>query len=73
MLERHGVDFERRGISREQIPKAVIDAVKSGVPVGVQGRKPGRPIYEVDINGTKQRIAVTVGSNGFVVGANPAQ
>jgi hypothetical protein len=31
-----------------------------------------RPIYQTTIDGQPQRIAVTVGSNGFVVGANPA-
>lgn len=32
----------------------------------------GRPIYEIIINSQPQRIAVTVGSSGFIVGANPA-
>lgn len=39
--------------------------------VGYQGKGTGRPIYEVDYNGTKRRVAVTVGSNGYIVGANP--
>ena len=28
-------------------------------------------VYEVEYNGETKRIAVTVGSNGFIVGANP--
>ncbi|MBC1368358.1 hypothetical protein HB790_08970 [Listeria welshimeri] len=31
----------------------------------------GRPIYEVIYNGKKYRVAITVGKNGFIVGANP--
>lgn len=30
----------------------------------------GRPIYETMINGKKYNIAVTVGNNGYIVGAN---
>jgi filamentous hemagglutinin len=29
------------------------------------------PIYEITVNGQVQQIAFTIGSNGFIVGANP--
>lgn len=29
------------------------------------------PLYEVIYNGTKQRVAISIGENGFIVGANP--
>ena len=70
IVKKHGEDFARKGISEEQIPDVVITAVTEGKLVGTQG---SRPIYETVINGVKQRIAVTVGNNGFIVGANPAQ
>jgi hypothetical protein len=73
ILAAHGADFERRGIPRDQIPDAVIAAVTKGKIVGSQGRTPGRPIYEVDFNGKRQRIAVSTGDNGYIVGANPAE
>ena len=44
-----------------------MQAVLNGKQVGMQGT---RPIYEVTFNGVKQKVAVTVGNNGFVVGAN---
>jgi hypothetical protein len=44
-----------------------MQAVLSGKQVGMQGT---RPIFEVTFNGTTQRVAVTVGNNGYVVGAN---
>ena len=46
-------------------------AISEGKLVGYQGAGFGRPVYELTINGQAQRIAVTVGDNGFVVGANP--
>lgn len=65
----HSEDFESAGIKKEDIADAVFEAATNGKKVGMQGT---RPIYEIIYNGTKQRIAVTVGDNGFIVGANPA-
>jgi hypothetical protein len=59
--------YEERG----RVPGFIMDAVTQGKVVGYQGRGTGRPIYELDYNGSTQRGAVTVGSNGFIVGANP--
>ena len=72
IVERHASDFAKIGVSESQIPNVVIDAVSKGKIIGYQGKGTGRPIYEITINGQKQRIAVTTGSNGFIVGANPA-
>lgn len=69
ILEEHGDDFARRGILEEQIADAVLEAVTHGRQVGMQKT---RPVYEIEYAGQVQRIAVTVGSNGFLVGANPA-
>ncbi|MCB0077178.1 MAG: WXG100 family type VII secretion target [Anaerolineales bacterium] len=71
ILEEHAGDFARRGIPPQQIPDVIMDAVEHGKIVGYQGRGTGRPIYEVVVNGEVHRIAITVGDNGFVVGANP--
>lgn len=69
IVSRHGDDFARAGIKAEDIPDVVTGAVARGKVVGMQGT---RPVYEVVHNGTVHRIAVSVGDNGFVVGANPA-
>ena len=71
IIEEHGSQFARMGVSEAQIPRVVMRAVSEGKLVGYQGSGVGRPIYELNINGQMQRIAVTVGDNGFVVGANP--
>ncbi|SEU13754.1 DUF637 domain-containing protein, partial [Pseudomonas graminis] len=71
IIEEHGGQFAQMGVSEAQIPGVVMKAVSEGKLVGYQGSGSGRPIYELNINGQPQRIAVTVGDNGFVVGANP--
>jgi filamentous hemagglutinin len=71
IIEEHGSQFAQMGVSEAQIPGVVMKAVSEGKLVGYQGSGAGRPIYELTINGQPQRIAVTVGDNGFVVGANP--
>jgi hypothetical protein len=65
----HSGDFANKGVSEGDIPDLVMRAVTEGEKVGVSGRD--RPIYQIMHNGTMLKIAVTVGSNGFIVGANP--
>ena len=50
-----------------------ITTVTRGTIVGYQGRGTGRPIFEIVYKGRKYKIAVTVGSNGYIVGANVAE
>jgi len=46
----------------------VFDAVQQGNVVGSQR---GRAIYRTVFDGKTYDIAIDVGSNGFIVGANP--
>ncbi|MFW5444481.1 MAG: hypothetical protein ACKE51_09275, partial [Methylococcaceae bacterium] len=71
IVNKHVDDFIKRGITKDQIPDAVMTAVTKGKIVGHQGAGAGRPIYEFQFNGQTQRIAVTTSNNGFIVGANP--
>lgn len=71
IIEEHGSQFAQMGVSEAEIPDVVMKAVSEGKLVGYQGSGAGRQIYELTINGQPQRIAVTVGGNGFIVGANP--
>ena len=71
IIKEHGTDFANKGISQEEIPNYITQALNEGKVVGYQGRGTGRPIYEFSYIGTTQRVAITVGSNGFIVGANP--
>ncbi len=72
IVERHAGDFARVGIPESRIPAFVMDALSRGRVVGHQGRGTGRPIFELLFDGQTRRVAVTMGDNGFVVGANPA-
>lgn len=65
----HATDFANKGVSQDEIPELVTRAATQGEKVGVSGRD--RPIYQIMHNGTMLKIAVTIGSNGFIVGANP--
>ncbi|WYU53122.1 hypothetical protein MHH67_06575 [Bacillus sp. FSL K6-0047] len=68
---RHADEFAVKGIKSNEIPDLLVEALTKGKVVGTQGRRNSRPIYEVVFNGQKQRVAITVGNNGFIVGANP--
>ena len=71
ILDAHQSHFNERGIATADIADFVLTAVAKGTIIGYQGKGTGRPIYEVTYNGSTHRVAVTVGSNGYIVGANP--
>lgn len=71
IVDGHATDFLNKGISVDQIHDLIKTTVSKGKIVGYQGRGTGRSIYEVIYNGKTYHVAVTVGSNGFIVGANP--
>ncbi len=71
IIERHGSQFNGRGISDNDIPNYILEAVHQGNIVGAQGKKVPRTIYEFVYNGKKQRIAIQISENGYIVGANP--
>lgn len=68
IIEEHSEQFNARGISNSELPEYLLQAVSTGKIVGNQGT---RPIYEFTYNGTRQRVAITVSDNGYIVGANP--
>lgn len=70
IINEHGHQFNGKGISNEDIPDYVLEAIYQGNIVGTQGRKNPRTVYEFTYNGVKQRIAVQVSKNGYIVGAN---
>ncbi|MBD3898325.1 DUF637 domain-containing protein [Halomonas sp. ML-15] len=68
IYRRHEVDFSNKGVPREEISTVVMDALERGNVVGTNG---SASVYRVTHNGVEQNIAIGVGSNGFVVRANP--
>ena len=71
IIDAHGSDFKNQGLTEAEVPQYIMTAVKYGKIVGYQGRGTGRPIYEFKYEGITRRVAITIGSNGYVVGANP--
>lgn len=67
----HSEEFAGMGISSDEIPDLIFTALQNGRRVGVQGVD--RPIYEVVFKGETRYVAITVGSNGYIVGANPTR
>ncbi len=70
IIENHEIEFNAKGISNKDIPKYVLEAIYQGNVVGKQGKRNPRTVYEFEYNGKVQRIAIQVGSNGFIVSAN---
>ncbi len=71
IIREHGSQFNGKGISNTEIPNYILEAIRKGNIVGYQGKKNPRDIYEFTYRGRKQRVAVQISSNGFIVGANP--
>ncbi|MEV4345012.1 WXG100 family type VII secretion target [Actinoplanes sp. NPDC049596] len=67
----HADQFADIGVPRDKVGQFVFDAVTTGNVIGHQGKGTGRPIYEFIFEGRPYKVAVTVGNNGFIVGANP--
>ena len=67
IVAQHGAQFAQHGIPENEIPQFVLKAATDGVIVGYQRT---RPIYEFLYRRTTYRLAVDVGDNGFIVGAN---
>lgn len=68
IYKRHEADFMSKGISRDYIQDVVMNALELGQVVGTNG---SANVYRVPYNGVEQNIAIGIGSNGFVVRANP--
>lgn len=73
ILDAHESDFNKKGISSSNIPDFILTAVSKGSIVGYQGKGTGRPIYKVIYNNEEYKVAITIGSNGYIVGANPSK
>jgi hypothetical protein len=72
IINEHADDFARQGIAESDIPRVVHEAATRGEYTGrIQGRPPGRPIFAIEYDGKTKYIAVTIGRNGYIVGANP--
>ena len=68
-IESHAKEFADIGITKEEIPEFIMTTISKGEIVGIQNT---RPIYKVTYKGKEKLVAIDIGSNGFVVGANPA-
>lgn len=71
IIDKHGHQFNGQGISNDDIPNFVLEALHQGNVVGTQGKRNPRTVYEFIYRGKKYRIAIQVSENGYIVSANP--
>ena len=71
IMHEHKRDFNSIGIQSFQIADFVLSVAAHGRIIGHQGKTKSRPIYEAVYNGKTYRVAITIGTNGYIVGANP--
>lgn len=69
---KHKEDFEILGVPEDKLIEVAEAATSVGYPDGFQGPDPGRPILGLFFHGRPLAVAISVGSNGFVVGMNPS-
>ena len=71
ILERHEADFAGRGISASEIPDLLEAAITHGTSLGKTPN--GATKFEVEYKGTRQKVQITIGDNGFIIQANPGR
>ena len=68
---KHAEEFEDAGIDKEQLKELAEAATKVGKDHGPQNKKrPGRVILSLWFRGQPIAVAISVGTNGYVVGMN---
>jgi len=71
ILLEHGEDFIQRSIKKFQIIELIELAISAGIVIGKQGRD--RLIFEIEFQGMRQFVSISIGNNGYIVGANPTE
>ncbi len=71
IVDAHGKDFINVGVN--DIPEYLLTAISEGKIIGYQSvtNATPRPVYEFFYNGDWNYVAITIGDNGYIVGANP--
>lgn len=70
ILDRHGSEEELGMYDEQEILELVQAGTSVGQHWGYQGDGTGRPIYGLFFYGRPLAVAISVGSNGYVVGMN---
>lgn len=55
IIEKHGSQFHGKGISNDEIPYYIMEAIRQGNIVGYQGKNNPRTIYEIYIQRKKTK------------------
>lgn len=56
IIDKHGHEFNGKGVSNEDIPNYVLEAVYQGNVVGTQGKRNPRTVYEFIYNEKNKKL-----------------
>lgn len=72
ILNRHGKEFLNKGFTPQSLSEYVVKLALTEIPVGhLKTNNPiPRAVYKAKIGNSVEYIAITIGSNGFIVGIN---
>ena len=62
--------LKEKNMTQKELAKKA-DVTEAAISQYINGKRNSRTIYEFFYNGKKQRVAVQIGSNGYIVSANP--
>ncbi len=68
IADKHGHVFTNKGWSLDEIKEFVLIASKDGLKTG-KVVATNRPVYTVFYKGKAREIGITIGDNGYIVGA----
>lgn len=63
------VSFQRFGVQEKEIGDFIFRAALADVKLGIIGED--RIVYKIEYKGQEKRVAISIGDNGYIVGANP--
>jgi hypothetical protein len=68
----HRAEFEKLGVPASKLMEVAEAATTRGYYGGIQPccKAPGRPIFGLFFHGKPLAVAISIGTNGFIVGMN---
>ena len=71
ILARHESDFAAKGIHKDDLANFLLETIERGEIIGTTSLSRPRPVFKGIYNGREVNVTITIGDNGFIVGANP--
>ena len=69
IIDRHGKDFAKLNVKKDEISSFIMNTVKNKKPIGKYGK--GGDVYKVIANKKEKFMVIVKGNNGYIVTAHP--